>query len=133
MLAALERRGETLAFAESLTGGMLCDAFVSVPGASAVVRGAVVAYATPPRPEPKASTEQEGGGVVSGVVEVKVNFTVANLTEPVIIRLPNGAGGEVCKYRAGFFRRAESHFIILISTLQFAFSTNSEISFSCES
>ncbi|MFL0712969.1 MAG: CinA family protein [Microcella pacifica] len=47
VLAALARRGETLAFAESLTGGMLCDAFVSVPGASAVVRGAVVAYATP--------------------------------------------------------------------------------------
>jgi len=46
VLDALERRGATLAFAESLTGGMLCDAFVSVPGASAVVRGSIVAYAT---------------------------------------------------------------------------------------
>jgi nicotinamide-nucleotide amidase len=46
MLAVLERRGLSLALAESLTGGMLSDAFVSVPGASAVVRGSIVAYAT---------------------------------------------------------------------------------------
>jgi nicotinamide-nucleotide amidase len=47
VLAALERRGWTLAVAESLTGGLLTDAFVQVPGASAVLRGGVVAYATP--------------------------------------------------------------------------------------
>jgi len=33
-----------LAIAESLTGGMLCSELVSVPGASEVVIGAVVAY-----------------------------------------------------------------------------------------
>ena len=47
VLDALARSGQTLAIAESLTGGMLADAFVSVPGASAVVRGSLVAYATP--------------------------------------------------------------------------------------
>jgi nicotinamide-nucleotide amidase len=46
-LAALQGRGWTLAVAESLTGGALADAFVRVPGASAVLVGAVVAYATP--------------------------------------------------------------------------------------
>lgn len=39
-------RGVTIAVAESLTGGDLVSALVGVPGASAVVRGSVVAYAT---------------------------------------------------------------------------------------
>jgi nicotinamide-nucleotide amidase len=47
VLDALRARGWTLAVAESLTGGAVADAFVRVPGASAVLVGAVVAYATP--------------------------------------------------------------------------------------
>lgn len=46
VLDALAARGWTVAVAESLTGGMVVSALVDVPGASAVVRGAVVAYAT---------------------------------------------------------------------------------------
>ncbi|WP_136043722.1 MULTISPECIES: CinA family protein [unclassified Microbacterium] len=47
LLSALTRRGWTLGVAESLTGGALCAEFVSVPGASKVLLGGVVAYATP--------------------------------------------------------------------------------------
>lgn len=46
VVARLAAAGETLAVAESLTGGLLAATVVDVPGASAVFRGAVIAYAT---------------------------------------------------------------------------------------
>ena len=46
VLAALSQRGWTVAAAESLTGGLVVSSLVEVPGASASVRGGVVAYAT---------------------------------------------------------------------------------------
>jgi len=45
VLAALRRRGWTLAAAESCTGGLVAAAVTDVPGASDVFRGGVVAYA----------------------------------------------------------------------------------------
>lgn len=46
LIAALRHRGQTVAVAESLTGGLVCAALTAVPGASAVVRGSVTSYAT---------------------------------------------------------------------------------------
>ena len=46
IVGALGERGQTLATAESLTGGMLGAAITAIPGASAVYRGGIVAYAT---------------------------------------------------------------------------------------
>ena len=46
VLAALDRRGETLASAESLTGGMVGELLTEVPGASTSYLGGVISYAT---------------------------------------------------------------------------------------
>ncbi|MFR9755146.1 CinA family protein [Streptomyces sp. TR06-5] len=46
VLQELARRGETLAVAESLTGGLVAGALTGVPGASRTFRGGVTAYAT---------------------------------------------------------------------------------------
>ena len=65
-------------------GGTASVSFPEVLGGSATV--AVVAYASSPFPGPKLSQAQEGGDLVSGVVEVSVNFTVRDLAEPVLIK-----------------------------------------------
>ena len=64
VLAALRRRGETLAVAESCTGGGLGAAITAVPGASDVFLGGVIAYANAIKREllgvPAALLEREG-------------------------------------------------------------------------
>ena len=46
LIGAFAHRGWTLAAAESLTGGLFTALLTEVPGSSAVVRGALVVYAT---------------------------------------------------------------------------------------
>ncbi|HEU5470575.1 MAG TPA: CinA family protein [Actinophytocola sp.] len=46
VIEALRARNETVATAESLTGGLVCAVLTGVPGASAVVRGGLVVYAS---------------------------------------------------------------------------------------
>jgi nicotinamide-nucleotide amidase len=46
IVESLTARGQSVAVAESLTGGLVAAALTSVPGASVVVRGGIIAYAT---------------------------------------------------------------------------------------
>ncbi len=46
LVAALTRRGLTVATAESLTAGLLSAVLTEIPGSSAVLRGGLVVYAT---------------------------------------------------------------------------------------
>ncbi|MET9858319.1 CinA family protein [Streptomyces smyrnaeus] len=46
VLALLTQRGQTLAVAESLTGGLVAAEITAVPGASGAFRGSVTAYAS---------------------------------------------------------------------------------------
>ncbi|PXY33095.1 damage-inducible protein [Prauserella sp. PE36] len=46
LVAALIRRGQTVATAESLTAGLVCATLTEVPGSSATVRGGLIVYAT---------------------------------------------------------------------------------------
>jgi nicotinamide-nucleotide amidase len=46
LVEALRARRQTLAVAESLTGGLLAATIVDVPGASRVFRGGLIVYAT---------------------------------------------------------------------------------------
>lgn len=46
IIGLMTRTGETVAAAESLTGGLVAAALTDVPGSSNVFRGGVVAYAT---------------------------------------------------------------------------------------
>lgn len=62
VLALLEARGLTLAVAESVTGGMVATRLTDVPGASRVLRGGVVSYASAVKHE---LLDVPGGPVVS--------------------------------------------------------------------
>lgn len=93
VLDELRRRGWSLATAESLTGGLVAARLTAVPGASDVVRGAVVAYASAVKhellrvPNGPVVTEDAAAAMATGVrrvlgAEVGVALTgVAGPTE----------------------------------------------------
>jgi PncC family amidohydrolase len=83
VVEALRRHAETLATAESLTGGQLAVLMTEIPGSSEVYRGGVVAYATEVKlgvlDVPDHVVEQHG--VVSAECALAMARGVRRLTE----------------------------------------------------
>ena len=72
LVARLTAAGQTVAVAESLTGGLVCAALTEVAGASVVVRGGVVAYTSGLKAEVLGVDEAllaQAGAVDPGVAE----------------------------------------------------------------
>ena len=80
VVSELARRGETLASAESLTGGLVAARIVGVPGASAVFAGGVVSY------------QSEVKTHVLGVDQMELQ-TLGAVSEGVAIQMATGVRG----------------------------------------
>ena len=78
VLAALRQRGQTLAVAESCTGGGIGAALAAVPGASEVFLGGVIAYAN--------SVKQQLLGVPAGTLAAH-----GAVSDPVALAMAEGA------------------------------------------
>ncbi len=78
LIAVMGERGVTVACAESLTGGLVAAALIAPPGASAVVRGGVVAYATPLKHEVLGVSQEllDRGGAVQEQVAAQMAIGV---------------------------------------------------------
>jgi nicotinamide-nucleotide amidase len=70
LIGAARETGRTIAVAESLTGGLVAASLTAIPGASAVFRGSVTAYAT----DAKASVLGVDAGLLArtGAVDAEV-------------------------------------------------------------
>lgn len=84
VLAELRRRGETLATAESLTGGLIGGLLTDVPGASASYLGGVITYAT------------------------RLKATLADVDEAVLTELGPVAAPTAAQMAAGVARRCHA-------------------------
>jgi nicotinamide-nucleotide amidase len=95
VLELLERRGATLATAESLTGGRVAAALTAVPGSSACYVGGVVAYATTVKVSvlgvPRALIEEHG--VVSSACALAMASGVRALTGATYAVSTTGVAG----------------------------------------
>lgn len=88
-------RNLTIAVAESLTGGLLCDAIVSVAGASRVFRGGIIAYSNDVKTEALGVSTQmlKRDGAVSQSTAVQMALGVATRLNTNIGLATTGVAG----------------------------------------
>lgn len=95
LLRMLEERGWTLATAESATGGLIASRITSIPGASRVFRGGVVAYSTEVKRNQlgvPATTIDQHGVVSEPVAIAMANGVAAALRADVAVSVTGSAG-----------------------------------------
>lgn len=95
LIRSLTERGLTIAVAESLTGGLVVAELVSVPGASAVVRGGIVAYATDLKHDllgVDAALLAAGGPIQASVAEQMASGVRARLRADIGLATTGAAG-----------------------------------------
>lgn len=94
LIAQLRARGQTLATAESLTGGGLGSTITAVAGASDVYVGGVITYSVDLKAELLGLTSQElAAGVVSETVAEAMAVRVRRLTGAVVGLATTGVAG----------------------------------------
>jgi len=95
LLRMLEERGWTLATAESATGGLIASRITSIPGASRVFRGGVVAYDTEVKRNQlgvPATTIDQHGVVSEPVAIAMANGVAVALRADVAVSVTGSAG-----------------------------------------
>jgi len=88
--AALQRRGQTLAVAESLTGGLLASTFARAVSASDWFQGGVIAYSSSVKYD---LLEVPPGPVVSETAAVAMASGAARLLRGAVAIAATGVGG----------------------------------------
>jgi nicotinamide-nucleotide amidase len=88
--AVLKRRGQTLAVAESLTGGLLASAFARASGSSEWFRGGIVAYSSAVKYD---LLDVPDGPVVSEAAAVAMARGACGLLQADVAVAVTGVGG----------------------------------------
>jgi len=94
VIAALIERSWSVACGESLTGGLVCADLASIPGCSAVLRGAVVAYQPGVKEQVlKVPAEVLAGGLVTAPVAAALAEGAARILSAEVGIGTTGAAG----------------------------------------
>lgn len=97
LVAHLTGLGQTIAVAESLTAGMVAATIASVPGASVVLRGGAVTYATDTKTSLLGVDEEllARGGAVQAQVAEQMASGVRTCSVPITGSRPPGSPGPI--------------------------------------
>ena len=101
LLAALQERQWTIASAESVTGGLVAARLTAIPGASAIFKGALVAYTADAKAEMLGLTGHEARLVSAATAESMATAARERLGVEVAVAVTGSAGPEALEKPVG--------------------------------